>query len=94
MSDILNQQWTLTKLRTELKEKEERKNFNYKEFRYLAHNCRNWKEVEERRPIFHNKFEVLVNKVMRYRVKEEMKVKRQKKKELQCFRYWKIEFYK
>jgi len=86
MSNMLNQQQTLTKLRAELEEREKRKCFGCKGFRYLACNCRKWREVEKERPISHNKFEMLASRVMRYSVKEEVKVRRQKKKELQYFR--------
>jgi len=38
--------------------------------------------VEKERPIPHNKFEILASRVMRYSVREEVKMRRQKKKEL------------
>ena len=39
---------------------------------------------------------MIANRVIQYRVKEEVKVRRQKtvKKGVQCFRYWGVEHYK
>jgi len=51
MSDMLNQQQTLAKLRAELEEKEKRKCFSCRKFRYLACNCRNSIGEEERKII-------------------------------------------
>jgi len=62
MNNILNQWWTLTKLRTELEEKEKRKCFGCKRFEHLAYNCRKWRKIEKRRPSPHNKFKVLVSR--------------------------------
>jgi len=61
MSDMLNQQQTLAKLRAELEEKEERKCFSCRKFKYLVCNCRNNIREEEGKIIPKNKFEVLVS---------------------------------
>jgi len=79
MSSILNQWQVLTKLRVELKEKKKRKIFSCRKFRYLVHNCRNSIKEEKRKPIPKNKFEVLTSQVIRYKVKEEVKVQRQER---------------
>jgi len=85
---------TLTKLRAKLERREERKYFDCKRFGHLACNYRNKKEVEKRKSTSYNKFKVVANRVIRYDIRKEMKVKRQEKKKLQCFRYWKIKYFK
>jgi len=74
---MLNQHCALTKLRAELEGKKERKCQSYKRFRHLAYNCRNKCEEDKRKAFPQNKFEVLANKVMRCKVREKVKVKRQ-----------------
>jgi len=64
MSSILNQQYTLTKLRVEIEEREERMCWECRKFRHLACNCRNKKEEAKRKLISQNKFEVIANRVM------------------------------
>jgi len=59
MSSMLNQWWILTKLRTELEEREGRECFKCRKFGYLTSNCRNKVEGEKGKPIPKNKFEVL-----------------------------------
>ena len=87
MSNMLNQQQTLTKLKVELEGRKEKKCFGCKGLGHLAYNCRNQKEIKKRRSILHNKFKVLVSRVIKYDVRKKVKVKRQEKKKLQCFRY-------
>jgi len=94
ISDMLNQWQTLVKLRVELEGREGRKCFGYKGFRYLACNCRNQKEVEKRKSIPHNKFEMLASRVVRCSIREKVKVRRQEKEKLQYFRCWEVEHFK
>ena len=96
IESMLNQEWALTKLRAELERREKRKCFSYRKFRHLAHNCRNSIEEEEEKLISKNKFKVLASQVLRCGVEEEVKVQRQEReeKEVKCFRYWRIEYYK
>ena len=50
---------------------------------------------EKGKPISQNKFEVIVSRVMQYRVGEEVKVKRQEMiEEVKCFRCWSIGYLK
>ena len=78
MSSILNQQYALTKLRAEIKEREGRMYWEYRKFRHLAHNCRNKKKEAKGKLVPQNKFEVIVSKVMQCGVKEEVEVRKQK----------------
>ena len=94
MNDMHNQQQTLAKLRAELERREERKCFGYKGFRHLAYNCRNQKEVKKRKPIPHNKFEMLASRVVRCSIREKVKVRRQEKEKLQYFRCWEVGHFK
>jgi len=82
ISDMLNQWQTLTKLRAKLKKRKGRKYFGYKGFGHLVYNYSNQKKIEKRKPTLYNKFEVLVSRVMRYSIREEVKVKRQEKEKL------------
>ena len=96
MSSILNQWQVLTKLRKELERREQREYFKCRKFGHLVYNCRNRVEGEKRKLIPKNKFEVLASQVMRYRIREEVKVQRQEKEEeeVKCFRCWRVEHYK
>jgi len=47
MSNMLNQQQTLTKLKVELEGRKEKKCFGCKGLGHLAHNCRNQKEIKK-----------------------------------------------
>jgi len=90
MSSMLNQQYTLTKLRVELEGRDGRKCWSYKKFGYLACNCRN-KNEKKRKLIPRNKFEVLSSKVMRYGVRKKVRIRRNEiVEEVKCFRYWGI----
>ena len=95
MSSMLNQQCTLTKLRAEIEGREERMCWEYRKFGHLAHNCRNKEEVTKGRLIPQNKFEMIVSRVMQYRVKE-VKVRKQETVEegVRCFRCWGVGHYK
>ena len=85
---MLNQQYTLTKLRAELERRDRRKYWSYKKFGHLAHNCKNKNKKKKGKLISRNKFEVLSSRVMRYRVREKVKIKRNEiVKEVKCFRY-------
>jgi len=70
--------------------------WKYRKFRYLVYNCRNKKKEAKRKLVLQNKFEMIVSRVMQYRVKEKVKVRKQEtvKEEVQCFRYWRVEHYK
>ena len=63
--------------------------WKYRKFRYLVCNCRNKKKEAKRKLVPQNKFEMIVSRVMQYRVKEKVKVRKQEtvKEEVQCFRY-------
>ena len=89
MSGLFNQKHTLAKLRAELEGKRERMCQCYNRLRHLACNCRNKKEEIKGKPILQNKFKVIASKVMQCRVREEVKVRRQKtieKEKVRCFR--------
>ena len=62
----------------------------------MACNCRNKKEEAKRKLVSQNKFEVIVSRVIQYRVKEKVKVRKQETVEegVQYFRYWKVGHYK
>ena len=49
-----------------------------RKFEYLACNYRNKKEKAKGKPIPQNKFEIITSRVMQYKVKKEMKVRKQK----------------
>ena len=88
MSSLLNQKCAFAKLRAKLEGERKRMYQCCKKFRYLAHNCRNKKKEVKGKQISQNKFEVIVSRVMQYRVREEVKVERQEMvKEVKCFRY-------
>ena len=88
MSSILNQQYTLTKLKVELEERDRRKYWSCEKFRYLACNCKNKNEQEKRKPISKNKFEVLLSRVMRCGIKNKVRIRRiETVKEVKYFRY-------
>jgi len=74
MSSMLNQRYTLAKLREELKERKGKLCLYSKKFGHLAQNCRNKKREKRRKSTPQNKFEVLTCRVMRCGVK----VRRQK----------------
>jgi len=63
MSNLLNQKYTLAKLRAKIEERRERIYQYCKRFGHLVYNYRNKKEVKGK-PIPQNKFEVIVSKVM------------------------------
>jgi len=95
MSRMLNQKKALAKLRVELKRREGRKCWGCKKFRHLAHNYRNKKREEKRKPIPQNKFEVLASSVMQCGMKGEVKVRWQEVEEgVRCFKYWEVGHFK
>ena len=68
---------------------------SFKRFGYLVYNCRNKKMKVEGKLVPQNKFKMITSRVMQYRVREEVKVRRQETIEkVRCFRYWKIRHYK
>jgi len=92
---MLNQWCALTKLRIELEKRDGKKYSSCKKFRHLACNCRNKNKEEKGKLIPRNKFEVLLSKVMRCGMKEEVKIRRNKiVKEVKCFRYWGVGHFK
>ena len=95
MSNMLNQQCALTKLRAELEGRDRRKCWSCKKFRHLACNCRNKNEKKKGEPIPRNKFEVLSSRVMRCEVREEVRIKRNEMvEEVKCFRCWGVGHFK
>ena len=69
MSSMLNQKHALAKLRAELEERPGKLCYEYKKFGHLAYNCRNRKEGEKRMLFPQNRFEILLSRVMKCRVK-------------------------
>jgi len=65
MSSILNQKCALTKLRTELKERQRKLCYECKKFGYLACNYRNKEEEKKRTFVPQNRFKVLLSRVIR-----------------------------
>ena len=95
MSNLLNQKYALAKLRAELEEKRKKIYQCCKRFGHLACNYRNKKVKVKGKPISQNKFEMIASRVMQYRVREEVKVRRQETvEEVRCFRCWGIGHYK
>ena len=96
MSNLLNQKRTLAKLRAELEGRRGRICWGCRKFRYLVHNYRNQKEKTKGKLVPQNKFEIIVSRMMQYRVKEEVKMRKQKtvKEGAQCFRCWGVGHYK
>jgi len=78
MSSMLNQQCAFTKLRAEIEGREGRMCWEYRKFGYLAHNYRNKKEEAKGKLIPQNRFKVIVSRVVQCRVKEKVKVRKQK----------------
>jgi len=61
----------------------------------LAHNCRNKNKKKKRKPIPRNKFEVLLSRVMRCGVREEVRIRKNKMvEEVKCFRCWGVGYFK
>jgi len=89
MSRILNQWHALAKLRAEIKGKERRVYWGYKRFGHLVCNCRSKKVEKKGKLISQNKFAVIASRVIQYKVREEVKVRRQEMiEEVRCFRCW------
>jgi len=67
-----------------------------RKFEYLVHSYRNKKKKAKGKLILQNKFEVIASRVIQCRVKEKVKVKKQKtiEEEVQYFRYWRVGHYK
>jgi len=86
---MLNTRQALTKIRSELEGRQERKCWKCKQFSHLAKNCRNKGErAEEEKRKTENRFKTLASRVMQCGVKE---VRRQEtmKEIVKCFRYGK-----
>ena len=77
ISGMLNQWHILTKLRAEIKGREERVCWECRKFGHLVHNYRNRKKEIKGKPTSQNKFEMIASRVIQYRVKKEVKVRRQ-----------------
>ena len=69
-------QYALIKLRAKIEGREEKIYWEYRKFGHLVHNYRNKKKETKEKPISQNKFEVIANRVIQYRVKEEVKVRK------------------
>ena len=82
---MLNTRRALTKIRSELEEREGKKCWECRQFGHLAKNCRNKGGRKKKKLKTMNRFEVLASRVMQCRVKE---VRRQEvvEEELWCFR--------
>ena len=95
MGSMLNQWHALAKVRAEIEGREGRVCWGCRRFGHLACNYRNMKEAKEKL-VSQNRFEVIVSRVMQYKVREEAKVRRQETVEegVQCFRCQGIEHYK
>ena len=95
MNSMLNQWSALTKLRAELEGRDKRKCWSCEKFGYLVYNCRNKDKKKKGEPIHRNKFEVLLSKVMRCGVREEVRIKRNEMvEEVKCSRCWGIGYFK
>jgi len=95
MSSMPNQWYTLSKLRAELEGRDERKYWSCERFEHLICNCRNKNEEEKGKPIPKNKFEVLSSRVMKCKVKEEVRIRRNETvEEVKCFRCWGVGHFK
>jgi len=68
MSSMLNQKYTLAKLRTELEERKEKMCFSCKRFGHLVYNCRNKEKEGKRMLVPQNRFEVLSSRVIKYEI--------------------------
>ena len=74
---MLNQKRALTKLKAELERKRERICRCCRRFGHLACNCRNKNEEKKGKSILQNRFEVIASRVMQYRVKEKVEIRKQ-----------------
>jgi len=95
LSNMLKEKQALALLRAQLEGRRKRECWSYKKFRHLAHNYRNRNEEEKGKLTPQNRFEVLASRVIRYSIREKVKVRKQEMaEEVQCFRYRGIEHYK
>jgi len=96
MSNLLNQKHALAKLKAELEGRRERIYQCCRRFGHLVYNCRNKNEEEKGKSILQNRFEVIASRVMQCGVKEKVEIRKQETVEegVQCFRCWRIEYYK
>jgi len=85
MSSLLRKKHAFASLRAKLEGRRERECWKCRGFRYQAQYCRR-KEKGKRKPTPQNKFEILVSRVMRYRV--DLREQESKNKE------WRVECYK
>ena len=91
---MLNQWYTLAKLRAEIEEREERVCWECKKFGHLACDYRDRKGEIKGKPIPQNKYEVIASRIMQCEVREEVKRQKIKEKKVQYFRYWGMGHYK
>ena len=88
MSSMLKQKCSLTKLREELERRKGKLCFSCKKFGHLAQNCRNKKVEEKRKMTPHNKFEVLVSRVIRYGIEvRRQEMYEEERRIVECFKY-------
>jgi len=85
MSNLLKKKCALTKLREELEGRKGKMCRSCKEFRHLAHNCRNKRKGEKRIVVSQNKFVVLGSRVMQCGVEERV-IRRQELVVVKCFK--------
>ena len=92
---MLNQQHALTRLRAELERRDRRKCWSCEKFGHLACNYRNKNEEKKGKLISRNKFKVLLSRIIRCEVKEEVRIRRNEMvEEVKCFRCWGIGYFK
>ena len=87
ISSMLNQKFTLAKLRAELEERQEKLCYKCKKFGHLTYNCKNKKEKGKRASVPQNRFEMLSSRVMRCRVEiRRQEGDRKEGEAIQCFK--------
>jgi len=74
---MLKEKQALALLRAQLEGRRKRECWSYKKFRHLAHNYRNRNEEEKGKLTPQNRFEVLASRVIRYSIREKVKVRKQ-----------------
>ena len=92
LSNMLKEKQVLALLRAQLEGRRERECWSYRKFRHLVYNYRTKKEEKkEKREKPQNKYEMLATRVMQYRVRDEIKVRWQKRiKKAKYFRCWEV----
>ena len=77
---MLKEKQVLASLRAQLERRKEREYWSYRKFGHFAYNCKTKKEEEKRkREKPQNRYEMLVTRVMQYRVRSEVEVRQQER---------------